>query len=229
MKLEIPLVRKLLLAVALPLAIASVSQAAVLTTPPGLDPGSSYRIMFITTTTRNATSLNINDYNNFVDAAANANGSLLQPLGATWKAIASVPGISGATNIGGVSSVPIYLMDGTLVANDTADLWDTTIAHTINLTELGTTTTSQFAWTGTLSGGGIDGFPLGYTGDAQNRVTRGRTDTLIPHQWVQNSLTSKFTSYPMYGISSVLTTPVPEPSACLLGAVGCIGLLRRRR
>ncbi len=49
------------------------SIAANLTQPTGLPEGSQYRIVFVTTTTRNATSTNINDYNNFVNAAANAN------------------------------------------------------------------------------------------------------------------------------------------------------------
>ncbi len=147
----------------------------------------------------------------------------------TWKAIASTSSISGFNNIGGASSLPIYRMDGVLIANNTTDLWDTTIANFINVTELGTTTPSQFAWTGTLSGGGIDGFPLGYQFDT--RATRGRTDTLSPHQWVQNSLTPKTTLYPMYGISGPITV-VPEPGTFVVAGLGMIGLLiaaRRRQ
>jgi hypothetical protein len=206
-------------------------EAATLTQPTGLPEGSQYRIVFVTTTTRNATSTNINDYNNFVNAAANANGSQLQSLMQTWKAIASTSSISGFNNIGGASSLPIYRMDGVLIANNTTDLWDTTIANLINVTELGTNTPSQFVWTGTLSNGGIDGFPLGHTGDAQNRVTRGWTTTLSPHVWTQGNLTNKSTSYPLYGISGPITV-VPEPGTFVVAGLGMIGLLvaaRRRR
>ncbi len=48
------------------LVTASAAQAALVVVPPGLNPGDQYRLVFVTDGTRDATSTNINDYNNFV-------------------------------------------------------------------------------------------------------------------------------------------------------------------
>jgi len=213
-------------------ALTVESHAAMLTVPAGLTAGQQYRIAFVTSTTRNALSTNINDYNTFVNNAANAGSSLLQPLGATWKAIGSTftPSVSAATNIGGSSSLPIYLLDGTLLANNTTDLFDGSIAHALNLNELGNVTSATRVWTGTFSTGAVDTFaPLGAGGQIVGEATQG-LPTSTGVFWLQNNHVSVNGSFPLYGISSPITA-LPEPSALILGGFGAIGLaaFARRR
>ena len=59
----------LLLAVAVA-GIASRSDAAIITVPPGLNPGDTYRLVFVTSLTRDAVSSDIGVYNDFVSTAA---------------------------------------------------------------------------------------------------------------------------------------------------------------
>ena len=145
--------------VLLSLLLVSVSYADIFL-PDGLSPGDKYRIVFVTSGTRDATSSNINDYNTHVNTAANAVGAVTAPLNQTdWKAIGSTASINALVNTGTNSvGVPIYLVDGTsLVASDNADLWDGELLSTIDLDEFGMTI-SSFVWTGTSSdgtGGGL--------------------------------------------------------------------------
>jgi len=70
------------------LTIASPSaNAAAVTVPPGLNPGDTYRLVFVTAGTISASSGLNSTYNNFVTNQANLGG--LGVLGATWKAVVS--------------------------------------------------------------------------------------------------------------------------------------------
>jgi hypothetical protein len=64
-------------------ALALVVQAApIVTVPPRLQPGSQYRLVFVTLGARDATSANIEDYDRFVAQAANSVPALSE-LGTT--------------------------------------------------------------------------------------------------------------------------------------------------
>lgn len=102
---------------------ATFADAAAITLPPGLSPGATYRLVFVTAGTRDALSTNIADYNSFVTTQANLNADLLA-LGTTWKAIGSTATVTAASNIGGVNASDIYNLFGELVATSTADLFD---------------------------------------------------------------------------------------------------------
>ena len=52
------------------LATASAAQAALVVVPADLAPGAQYRLVFVTSGTRDATSADINDYNTFVTSQA---------------------------------------------------------------------------------------------------------------------------------------------------------------
>ena len=70
------------------LGLPSLAAVAPIAIPPGLNPGDQYRLAFVTSTTRDATSGNIAVYNEFVTASATAQAEL-NALGTTWTAIAS--------------------------------------------------------------------------------------------------------------------------------------------
>ena len=130
--------------------------------------GDTYRLVFISSTTRNATSTNIADYNAHVQNAANAAG-----LGSvTWYAIGSTATVDAIdntqTNVADVDGA-FFLMDGsTIVSTSNADFWDGhTNAQAIRLDEYG----NQYlplnsslpwyqygpAWTGTGTNGTSSG------------------------------------------------------------------------
>src|SRR6056297_2312099 len=106
-----------------------------------LNPGDQYRLVFTTSTTTNATSTDIADYNNHVNSAANATGSLIKDWGLTWSAIASTETVNARLNTSTFTTtpnIPIYLVDGTKIADDYGDFWDLALNAPMNRTELDT-------------------------------------------------------------------------------------------
>ena len=104
--------------------------------PSDLSPGDKYRLAFVTSTTRDATSTNIADYNTFVTTVAN-DSSALSSLRTTWTAIGSTSTVDARdntnTNPGTATGVPIYLLNDTRLAADNADLWNGTIQNPLNV------------------------------------------------------------------------------------------------
>src|SRR5215471_8873092 len=84
-------------ALALSLSVAGEGRAAPITVPPSLSPGDQYRLVFVTSTRRTATSSSIGDYNLFVTNAANTVPELAA-LGTTWTAIASTATVDARDN-----------------------------------------------------------------------------------------------------------------------------------
>ena len=81
-------------AAALVLVAATGSLASPITVPTGLNPGDAYRLVFVTSTTLDATSSDIADYNAFVSGVANTVPELVA-LGTTWTAIGPSAGLDG--------------------------------------------------------------------------------------------------------------------------------------
>ncbi|CCI36017.1 PEP-CTERM sorting domain-containing protein [Microcystis aeruginosa] len=228
----------------------SAAQAALVVVPTGLNPGDQYRLVFVTSGTRNATSSNINDYNNFVTSQVTGSALATQLTTAgfnlgtiTWKAIAStrasgsIVAVNARDNTGTNPSslgVPIYLIDGNRVANNNTDLWDGSIQNFINRTQSDTVLNGR-VWTGT-TGSGIAVFNPTFTpgqfslGGANpfGAIVNGQSNSTS--LWVNDNITAGINeSLPLYGISSVLTVPtpavsVPEPSS-LLGFITLGGLM----
>ncbi len=204
------------------------ASAAVVTTPVGLSPGDQYRLAFVTSTIRNATSSNIAVYNAFVTAAANSQMELFD-LGATWKAIGSTSTVDARDNTGtnpSSTGVPIYLLNGMRIADTNSDLWDGSIDNAFNIFEDGSTIGSQTIWTGTGSTGiAFAGFVLG---DVSGSSATGRT-IATDGTWVQATNDDSTTGRRVFAISSELTV-APLPGALILFGSGlaCLAVLRRR-
>ena len=157
------------------LGISSAAQAAILL--PSLTPGSQYRLVFVTSGTRDATSTNIADYNQFVNNAAQASTNLntalttagLTPSAINWTAIGSTAAVNARVNTATRAtdtSVPIYRLDAaTQVAAGNSDLWDGTILAEISVDEGGNTQGRAGVWTGSTALGATSaGRWLGSTG-----------------------------------------------------------------
>jgi hypothetical protein len=224
---------------------ASLSSAGtIVTVPPGLAPGSQYRLVLVTADTYTATSSSIADYNSDVNTEANA-VSALAAVGTTWLAIGSTATVNAIDNIGIDSGVPIYDLEGNLVANDAGTgagglfgagtgaggFFGVVILHAIDTTELGEmagTLPSGYVWTGsTPAGVESPSFSLG----APDYVEFGALAT--DGYWVSEGVIySPGLSLPLYGISEVLTAPesaTPEPSTTgMVLVAGALLYLARR-
>jgi hypothetical protein len=214
----------------------SRSVADVILTPGGLNPGDSFRIAFVTRGLTNATSTDINYYNTFVstDAAAYTYGG--QAI--TWKAIASTQSVTARDNIGGFgTNVPVYLVDGTKVANDlttnAGGLWSGSLISNLNRQIDGTspTTSTVFeerVWTGTWQNGEPSGVPELGTGGPRY----GRFDS-TNDGWITFLTQGNLEQSRLYGISETLTVAsaaaVPEPTSTAFFGLGALGFAYRNR
>lgn len=147
------------------LLVPMVSWATPTLVPSGLSAGDIYRLVFVTSTTRDATSTDITDYDAHVqDAADNATisigvGSAIGDI--DWLAIGTTDTVDAIDHIN-VGTAPVYRLDGTKVAVNETDLFDGSILASININENEQTLTA-FVWTGSNTDGRAAGtsFELG--------------------------------------------------------------------
>jgi hypothetical protein len=135
---------------------AVVARADLLLVPAGLHPGDQFRVVFLSSATRDAASSDIADYDQFITGLAVAAG-IDTYFGApvTGRAIgstAAVPAIDRLPKDFG--SPPLYRLDGGLVSSSTGTLW--VMGPTglpITVTESGVNIGGAAVWTGTLRDG----------------------------------------------------------------------------
>lgn len=86
------------IAVAAILLSASITSAEIII-PAGLNPGDTYHLVFVTDGTRDAMSINIEDYNDFVQAEAALNPAITgTDIGVQYHAIASTATVDASDN-----------------------------------------------------------------------------------------------------------------------------------
>jgi len=227
---------KMLLVIGLILLFLGIPHihAAPITEPSGLNPGDQYRLVFVTSGTRDAKSDDIEAYNSFVTGEA-ASPALIE-LQTSWFAIASTPLTSARQNtntdfVASAPGVPIFNLAGETVARDYGDLWDGDIMNPIDVLADGTRlqAVDMRVWTGTDYEGYFNqasplGTPVPGTGDAANPYLGWIKD------WA-NPFDNYEMSHRLYGMSEILTVqnPVPAPTSIVLLSSGIFGLLGLRR
>ena len=92
--------------------IGHIEASAEIIIPPGLKPGDTYHLAFVTTGTTNALSPYVDTYNSFVTQQASLPGAVTQGYGVNWYAIASTPTVDARDNV--PISGPVYLLNGLL-------------------------------------------------------------------------------------------------------------------
>lgn len=95
--------------------------------------GDTYRLAFVTSTTRNATSTDIAEYNTFVQGVAASSTSFPNLGNGSWKVIGSTATTSALVNTGTDTGtgVAVILLDGsTVFATNNADIWNGSPART---------------------------------------------------------------------------------------------------
>lgn len=195
--------------------LTATATAAAIPTPIDLSPGENYRLIFVTSSGRDATSTAISEYDAFVQGVADSAG-IGASQGVTWQAIVSTDVIAAADHIGTFSE-PVYNMNigEDRVANDSADLFDANLANYINRDELNNTVSGVTPWTGSGAFGekADDDAVLGSTSGV---ATTGIAPAL-DSSWLTGSDLDTAEVHPFYAISSTLTVPnLPEPSALAL-------------
>lgn len=192
--------------------IAFGAAAGPIVVPPDKQDGNSwYRLVFVTTITRDATSTDIADYDAFVKVATGLSPELWA-LGLSWRAIVSTDTVSAPAQIGAFPE-PIYNLAGQLVRKPSADLWDGFLENPIMFDEMGNERRT-YVWTGTSDSGDGSIAPLG-----ASRSFYGLS-YLSALGWAGFGLDDPVESFSFYALSEPLQAPpVPEPAMSLAVAI----------
>lgn len=220
--------RKFLLAASALALIAPLANAA-LVRPAGLNPGDTYHVIFVSSTTRDATSADILDYDAHVRNAAD-NAGIGSSIGLDWRALGSTTSISAYDHLAPLFSdpdnTPIYNQNGNLVAASLNDLFsggplNSPILYDENGVELNT-----LAWTGTFRFG--DAYTSFTLGSANNFTIYGNSDIQFSSSWVTNASSDASFERSLYGLSEAITV-VPIPAAFWLFGSALLALGWRGR
>jgi len=216
--------------------------------PPGVLPGETYQLVFVTSAGRDATDPNIQAYNNFVQGIADGAG-IGNTEGVQWKAIASTETVHARDNA--LVAGRVFDTVGNLVADDFSDMWDGDIdSFRISYDENSNLVTSaspdfpiREVWTGTLADGTSAGFS-GALGSAEGPTSRATVgNALDGGQGIGESAAAwidiigldatRQGFHRLYALSQPITVAVvPEPSGalfCLLTLVVTTSRLRTKR
>ena len=187
-------------------------------TPSGLSDGDSFRLLFVTSTGRNAQSTDIADYNTFVQTRAKAGHSAItDDIGDQFKVVGSTSAVDARDNTGTVGTgVPIYWLNGDQVADDYADFYDGSWDSSSFRNESGNTAGTQFSvWTGSNADGTKHALPLGHG----STVRIGNPGSGNDHLSAGNVPNTNV--YRLYGLSPVFTVESgPEVSVRLMVGEG---------
>ena len=130
--------------------------------PSGLSGGDSFRLLFVSSTKRDASSTDIADYNSFVQARAAAGHAALASHSSAFRAVASTASVDARDNTSTTGTgVPVYWVGGQKVADDYADFYDASWDSCVARDESGGSvalpntdaTLANAIWTGTKHDG----------------------------------------------------------------------------
>ena len=102
-------------------------------TPASLAVGDQFRLIFLSSTKRNALATDIADYNTFVQDRAAAGHASIQAYSGGFGVIGCTAAVDARDNTSTTGTgVPIYWLDGAKVADDYADFYDGSWADEVN-------------------------------------------------------------------------------------------------
>lgn len=215
--------------------LANVATAGYI--PPSLPPGSHYQLLFVTTDQTTSTSADIGVYNSFVTNEAALDTSL---PATTWHAIISTQnGRNGPIVVNAIDNapwlgVPVYDTRGQLLTSSSIYSNNpnvATLTHSI-ADQFGNPSTA-LAWTGSFENGmAITGnlpfTPAGGTGFVvQGSAVPAGGGLASNWDWLTYAFPAGGTAS-LFGLSGVLTVPVPEPSGFVLASLVAFLLIFNR-
>ena len=188
--------------------------------PADLNAGDQFRLLFVTSGDRNATSADIADYNSFVQSSAAAGHAAIRDYSSGFRALASTAAVDARDNTATTGTgAPIYWLNSSILADDNADLYDGSWANESQRTnERGTPSSDAVVWSGSTDDGrertrvcgGSDqvSLALGAQG-CNNRVVAGVIHpSSSGNPLVGAALSDKSGTLPLYGMSQVLVWQV---------------------
>ena len=207
--------------------------------PSGLEAGDRFRLLFLSSTTRNAASTDIAVYNSFVQDLAATGHADIQSNASQFRAVACTRTVDAVDNTGTEGTgVPIYWLDGAKAADDYADFYDgswdeeTTVRDEDGTTvTIGSNVSAYDVWTGCGHDGaeGMDGgnsIALGTTGPGLGRL-RGAGAQGPLNQFGSSdpkaNLNYLYGLSPLYALGQVVTPPpavVPDQDPVLVKNTG---------
>ena len=184
--------------------------------PSGLGDGDSFRLLFIGTVGRAASSSDIDVYNTVVQDLAAAGHADIQAHSATFRVVGSTEDVDARDNTGTTGTgVPIYWLNGNKVADDYDDFYDgdwdeeSTITRetgvSVNLNNL------RKIWTGSAQDGteamnsvGTESRALGNSGN--HWVMQGSPNgSDSAHGPIESNTANRSSAKELYGLSVVFT------------------------
>ncbi len=188
--------------------------------PSGLGVGDEFRLLFVSSTTRNAASTSISTYNTWIQNRAAAGHTDIQDYSDTFRVVGSTADVDARDNTHSTytssdKGVPIYWLNGNKVVDEYEDFYDGGWDDEANpTTEAGTSTSATSIWTGS-DDDGTESFTSSGTSRALGKefVALGALNhaTLGP---VGDSAFNggKSGSRPFYGLSAVFRVAPPPPT-----------------
>ena len=196
--------------------------------PSGLSMGDKFRLLFVTSTTRDATSSDIADYNTHVQTAAAAGHDAIQAYSDLFRAVASTAsddarGNTATTYTSPDTGVPIYWLGGNKLADGYPDFYDGTWDDESGVTDESGAAYSNLGnpervWTGSADNGteaeiasiasglGSSLPEIGWLNTIQNGDTS-------PNPIFGNAEQANSNTYPLYALSPVFVVGPPAVSS----------------
>ncbi len=188
--------------------------------PGGLGAGDRFRLLFLTSTRRDATEWSLVVYDQFVQAAAAAGHEAIQPYAGLFKVVGSSPGGDARDHTGtntdtDGAGVPIYWLNGPRVAAGNSRFWSSDWEHWTQADrrfESGLVADDNLPWTGTQRNG--TGHVGNYLGTEFSGVTTGgfkeHPSTKDP---IEHSSAPQAEPRSFYALSAIFEVRPPPPRA----------------
>ena len=189
-------------------------------TPTGLLPDTRFRLLFVTSTTRDAQSADIADYNRHAQAAATTGHVAIRSWSSQFQALASTSTVDARDNTASDGAgVPIHWLNGKRVANDYADFydgsWDNEAAADLRHEGGGVGSgASPNIWTGT-SANGTKAVTLHLGNTTWNNALVGRPDFATGGPIDSRQIDPKSSLRRLYALSPLFVTPKSPPPSPL--------------
>ena len=193
--------------------------------PAGFESGDSFRLLFLSADTRNATSSDIGEYNTFVQNLAANGHTAIRAYAAGFRVVGCTNAVDARDNTSttGTPGVPIYWLNGPKIADDYADFYDGSWDNESNASDRDedgeNTANTSVSFSRPYTGCADDGTEEFFGGDSralgESTVRQGRlNDSGGPIDG--NASLNAAAVRRFYGLSAVFTIarlPPPESSA----------------
>ena len=189
--------------------------------PAALDDGDAFRLLFMSSTERTASSTDIADYNTHVQTAAKAGHTAISDsCGDLFKAVASTSTVDARANTDTESTdtaASVWWLNGNKAADDYADFYDGGWDSYARRNESGASRNIDFVWTGSNADGTKHASDyLGTAASARYGQPESGNNPIN-----QNRNPAATNNYPLYGLSPLFKVeqrPTVSISAALVSA-----------